>query len=600
MKNIIYGIIGLFFLSGLISCEEVLLDKEPIDIISDNVLWNDERLVEAYLDEVLHDMYFQLNECVRAGSPHIGWKVWDTQTITQVSDEARHSHVWRPEHRAWGAGNITETGGNFQQLWAYPEIRRCNDIIGRMETSELDDDAKLRLTTKARWARAQCYFAMVKRYGGIPLITVAQAVDDPEEELFQPRAKEVDVYDFIIDEMDAIAPLMPEEERQGYPSKWAAIALKSRAALYAASISSFGTVQLDGVVGIPASEAQRFWQASYDASREIITEGGFDLYNNYPEDKVKNYRQIFIDEAGNPESIYALSFEGQLQEGFNHGWDNFTAPQGFCAWAGGTVCVYLDMIEAFDNIDGTPGTFDRATYDGGLWTAEEMFANKEPRFHATIITQGSPWQGTTIDLYTHLILPDGSEMSGLSNSYEGVGATGLSHRENGGVTGFSAIKYTNEEYIMPSNWSSEQDYMVFRYAEILLNCAEACVELGLSGEALGYINQIRERAGVALIGAADRDAVRHERQIELAFEGHRWFDLRRWRTAVDKISRPFSALNYKLDYNSVAAGSPKYLVSVIDGVDGGNQKLFPERLYYLPLTPKRISNNPKMLENPGY
>jgi len=67
MKNIIYGILGLFFLSVLVSCEEVLLDKEPIDIISDNVLWNDERLVEAYLDEVFHDMYFQLNECVRPG-----------------------------------------------------------------------------------------------------------------------------------------------------------------------------------------------------------------------------------------------------------------------------------------------------------------------------------------------------------------------------------------------------------------------------------------------------------------------------------------------------------------------------------------------------
>lgn len=585
---------------GLFSCEDVLLDKQPIDIISDAVLWSDERLVEAYLDEVLHDMYFMLNECVRPGSPQIGWSVWDLQTLSQVGDEARHSHVWRPEHRQWGKGSITEQGNNFQQLWSYDEIRRCNDIIGRMETSTLDDDARLRLSTKARWARAMCYFAMVKRYGGIPLITVAQSVDDPKDELFQPRAKEMEVYDFIIKEMDEIAPLMPNRERQGYPGKWAAYALKSRAALYAASIATFGNVQLDGVVGIPASEAKRFWQTSYDASRKIIDEGGFALYNKYPGNKVKNYRQIFIDENANPESIFALSFEGQLQEGFNHGWDNFTAPQGFCGWAGGTVCVYLEMIEEFENIDGTPGTFNKAKFNGGLWTAKDMFANKEPRFHATIITQGSAWQGTTIDLYTHLVIPDGSEISGLSNSYQGVPATGLSNRENGGVTGFNAIKYTNEEYIMPGNSSSEQDYMVFRYAEILLNCAEAAIELNLPGEALTYINQIRERAGVALINSADRKAVRHERKIELAFEAHRWFDLRRWRTAVDEISRPFKGINYKLDYNSVASGSPKYLITVVNNVDGGNKKFFPERLYYLPITPKRISNNPKMVENPGY
>jgi len=600
MKNIILKILGVFFLTGLFSCEDVFLDKEPIDMISDAVVWEDERLVEAYLDEVLHDMYFNLNECVRPGrTAHIGWEVWDVMTLTQVSDEARHSKVWRNEHKKWGKGIIDERGGGFQQLWAYPEIRRCNEIIGKMENSSLGDDAKLSLTTKARWARAMIYFAMVKRFGGIPLITEAQSVDAPEDELFQPRAKEVDVYDFIISEVDAIAENMPDVERQGYPSKWAAYALKSRAALFAASIASFGTVQLDGVLGIPASGAQRFWQASYDASKKIIDEGDFALYNKFPDDKVKNYRQVFLDESDNPESIFALSFNGKEQEGFNHGWDNMTFPAGYSLW-GATLCVYLDMVEAFDNVDGTPGTFDRAKYEGGLWTAEELFANKEPRFHATILTQGSAWQGNSIDMYTHLILPDGSEISGGNSSYEGVLASGLSSKEGSGVTGFNAIKYSDESNIMPGRKSSEQDYMVFRYAEMLLNCAEAAIELNKPEEALTYINQIRERAGVALISSADRDAVRHERKIELSFEAHSWFDQRRWRTAVDAISRPFKALNYKLDYNSVDDGAPKYLITVVDGVDGNNQKDFPEKLYYLPITPNRISNNPKMVENPGY
>ena len=603
MRNIIFGIFSVVFLSGLFSsCEKVLLDKEPIDIISDAVLWEDERLVEAYMENAISRMSFLFMEGVRRGQSNWtrSWNVWEIHTIAQISDECRTSRSWRPEVKTLGTGKVNEGGNNFQQWWGYDQIRIFNDIIGHMETSPLDEEAKTRLTTKSRWFRAMCYFAMVKRYGGIPLITTAQSVDDPESELFQPRAKEVDIYDFILDEMDAIIPDMPLEEKTGLPSVWAAYAVKSRAALFAASSAAFAPVQLDGVVGIPDSEATRFWQESYDASKHIIDNGPFALYNKTPDDKVKNYKDMMIDEDNNPESIFALSFEGKREVGYNHAWDNFTFPQGFSAWQGGCLCAYLDMIEAYDNIDGSPGTFDRATYENGLWTAEEMFANKEPRFHADIVTQGSAWQGQTLDFYTHLILPDGSEISGLNNSHEGVPATGGAHRANGGVTGFNAIKFCDESNIMPSTGDSEQDFKVFRLGEILLNHAEAAIELGLTDEGLTYINQIRERAGVALIGTADRDAVRHERRIELAWEMHRWFDLRRWRTAEAEISGPNTALNYKLDYNSVAAGTPKYKITVLDNVDGGNQKYFPEKLYYLPITPNRISNNPLLVENPGY
>jgi hypothetical protein len=134
-----------------------------------------------------------------------------------------------------------------------------------------------------------------------------------------------------------------------------------------------------------------------------------------------------------------------------------------------------------------------------------------------------------------------------------------------------------------------------------LNQAEACIELGKQAEALQLVNAIRQRAGVALLTSIDREKVRHERKIELAFESHRWFDLRRWRTATTEITKSFKGLAYALDYSSYKAGTPKYIITVNVRVDGDNQKYFPEKMYYLPITKGRISNNQNLApENPGY
>ncbi|MDR1369369.1 MAG: RagB/SusD family nutrient uptake outer membrane protein [Dysgonamonadaceae bacterium] len=580
---------------GFPSCSD-LLEKQPIDIISDAVVWDDTRLVEAYLDQIFSEMLFMFSES--PWEDGIGSHLWGIHDKICMSDEARHAFPWYPVYATWGRG-LLNVGGGFDEYWLYPTIRSCNEMLEKMETSAIDDANKKRLIATARWARAMCYFAMVKRYGGIPLITVVQKIDALPEDLFLPRNREVDVYDFIINEMDFIFEDLEPAAAGGYPTKWAALALKSRAALYAASIATWGTVQLDGITGIPATEKNRFWTACYEASDMLIHNSGHSLYNKYPEDKIMNFRQLFVDENSNPESIYAFQFTGQDAVGFNHGWDMFTSPQGFTAWAGGSCAVYLDMVEEFENADGSPGTFDEDKYTAGLWDADELFAHKEPRFFASIYTQNTPFQGKTVDYYTSLILPDNSVIR--EGFYEGVRAQGLGNYDGGAVSGFGILKYVDESKINPGNWSSDTDWMVFRLGEIYLNMAEACVELGRDGEALNLLNTIRERAGVAQLTSVDREKVRHERKIELAFESHRWYDLRRWRIATTELSKPFKGLVYSLDYNSTNSGGPwKFKISVTPNVDGDNEKRFFERHYYLPISSWRTSNNPKLVENPGY
>ena len=144
--------------------------------------------------------------------------------------------------------------------------------------------------------------------------------------------------------------------------------------------------------------------------------------------------------------------------------------------------------------------------------------------------------------------------------------------------------------------SSSVDWLVFRYGEILLNYAEAALALGKSGDALGAVNQIRERAGIADLPSLSQDQYRHERRVELAFEGHRYWDLRRWRTAQTLLSQNTSGLRYILDFTT-----GKYKLMVIENIDGTvTPPAFYPQNYYLPITITRTGNNPNLVENPGY
>jgi starch-binding outer membrane protein, SusD/RagB family len=136
---------------------------------------------------------------------------------------------------------------------------------------------------------------------------------------------------------------------------------------------------------------------------------------------------------------------------------------------------------------------------------------------------------------------------------------------------------------------------VFRFGEVLLNYAESAGELESYGDALWAVNKLRTRAGIANLLTIDREKIRHERKVELAFEGHRYWDLRRWRTAVAELSKDFSGLRYILDYTT-----GKFRLEIINKIDGTPSPRFYPQNYYLPITLARKGNNPQLIENPGY
>ena len=178
-------------------------------------------------------------------------------------------------------GNLKIQGG-LLEWWGYEPIRRLNEFIEKLPETPLSQELKVMRTAEARFLRAFSYFAMVKRYGGVPLIIKAQSKDDPEDDLFPVREKEEAIYDFIIKEIDEFANDLPEtldNSNLGRPSKYAALALKCRAALYAGSLAQFGKVQLNGVLGIPPERAGSYYQLAYDAGPQVMTSGKHAFYN---------------------------------------------------------------------------------------------------------------------------------------------------------------------------------------------------------------------------------------------------------------------------------------------------------------------------------
>ncbi|HEY0610010.1 MAG TPA: RagB/SusD family nutrient uptake outer membrane protein, partial [Chitinophaga sp.] len=251
MKRTVHILFVLLLL--LPSCLKDVLDKQPLDTISDAVVWNDQALIDAYLTQAYLQMYILDNE-----TPNSDWASSDDWNgpfiVNELSDECTRN--WTFGQSAAKTNGLTIAGGVLD-WWehAYTSIRTLNEFIKRVPASPVNEGFKKSRVAEARFLRAYNYFSMVKRYGGVPIITEPQDINAGYDELYRARDKEQQVYDFILSEADAIIADLPERgaAEYGRPSKGTALALKCRAALYAASIAQFGTVELNGITGIPAS-----------------------------------------------------------------------------------------------------------------------------------------------------------------------------------------------------------------------------------------------------------------------------------------------------------------------------------------------------------
>lgn len=567
MKKYLYIVLGLAL--TFTSCEDVL-DKEPLGLISDATVWQDENLVNVYIS----DIYEQIRFFNRTGQGH-----FNAAMVGSMGGEFRVIGGWQEPYLA-STAIIDERGASTNlRYWKYSNLRKANEAIKQLQTvSELDQDFIDKKVAEVRFLRGYIFFEMVKRYGGVPIITEPQPLDATYEELFRTRNTEQEVYDFIGSEMDAVAAILPEQaEERGRPSKWAALALKSRAMLYLASIGEFGNVQLNGLLG--TTDAQKYWQQAYDASKVIIDGSSHSLYQKHG-DKAKNFQELFIDEDGNPEVIFSEIFdEGLLR---TTSFSRLCMPGGFTAGWGSNYNVFYDAVELFEFEDGSTGKIPRSEITDREWSSEELFGSRDPRFRASVFYPETPWQGSKV--YFH------SSTTGTAPA----GWPSASTSRNRNRVGFHLRKRLDEGTLLPESYTDDTDYIVFRLGEIYLNLAEAAFNLGKTGEALDAINVVRDRAGMPAKATITQDLIRNERQVELFAEDHRYWDLRRWRIAQQVLDGiRLQGLNYT--YNG---DTGKYKIAFVNGEHVA--RTFQDRHYYLPLGLGLISDNPNLVENPGY
>ena len=591
MKKYLFILLTLF----LASCSKELLDKEPIDRISDKAVFNDPALINAYIYELYNELPLHMNNAGWEWNP-VGAAVYFPLVL---GGEAVQQGTYWEQHTRWNKG-LEDATNTYDQWWGYITIRRMNEFLEKVGTSTLGKNDIDLYTAEVRFLRAFAYFEMVKRYGGVPVVIKAQEIGAPIDQLQTPRNTEKEVYDFIYSELNEIYPVLPDGRTNtdyGRATKYAALALMSRSMLYAGTIAKYGEVQLNGTVGLPSSQTNEYFQKSYDASRRIMdysqNTGKIALYNKYPNDKAKNFYELFIDER-NVETIFSIQYNGLTGKG--HSTDFWYAVQGISVGWGQELNVLLEQVEAFENIDGSSGKLDRAALSQGSYNIIDLFKNKDPRFNGSVLYQDAPWQGKKIERYSGTWVSNGGVDVLVTSPNQTVNGKPACSPGGGpyAVTGFTPKKYYDERLVLPLVGQSQTDFIVFRYGEILLNLAEAAFELNKTSDALDAINKLRTRAGIANKTTLTLGDIRNERRVELAFEHHRMWDLRRWRTADTELSGSFSGMVYYLE-----ASTGKYRLKFVDKVDGYN-RLFQKKHYYHPITPNRIANDSKLVENPGY
>lgn len=586
MKKLSLLLISIIFFS---SCKK-FLNEPPLDRITEDAVWKDKALMDTYLFKIYDNMPADyLNDFGGAGDAY----------RAALSDEARSSYDWTRATTSYRPGNWGTTNNQVPLDWwnsGYSSLYKINYSYGKIESgSALTETDKNNRLGELLFLRAFTFFELVKRYGGVPVILVAQDPDTtPKEDYFPIRNNEKAVYDQIFADLDKAFTLLPDNwgKSVGRANKWAAKALESRAALYAGSIAKYGTVQLNGILGIPASEATKYYTRSLAASKKLISESPYVLFQKYP-DATKNFMQLFLDETAD-ESIFRKIF---IPYEKGHEWDLKNVPYSYRVDWGSSLSPTKQLVDSYEVLS----TGLLPAEPGSNFNATNPYQDRDPRLAATIITNNSTFQGLPVQIWY------GTERNGTidTKTGTGVGKDGMGIHPDVTKTGYYVRKYLYDASapLFTQRYYSGQDCIIFRLGETYLNAAEAAVELGSDGEARTFVKPIRIRAGLkqnldfaTYGGIALRDRIRNERKVELAFEDQRYWDVRRWRIAVDALSiqvkgdRPLRHID--------ASGKESFTYEVINS-ETLKMNFFPYQ-YYFPLRNERTNNNPKLVENPGY
>lgn len=578
-----YLTIGLMATTMLASCADIL-DKKPLTEISDNDLWSDPALLKAFVNSRYNQVGVNGAESMQSSIVDETELTWlrgcETHNFARLSptDLGRMNGAW------WGWDNRS-----WSTKWT--NISNCNIFFERVDNVGFTDEAeKTKLVGQVRFIRAFEYWDLIARWGAMPIITKSFSINDREEIVAQKRNTYKECIDFLVGELDQAAKVLPANwsgDDYGRATSVAALALKSRILLYAASPLMNEDVKIPEV-GYTTPEPDR-WQKAAKAAIEALDAAqaaGYELYN-LDGDPSKNYQMIFMDNTeANKETLFARMGTNSAGGESISSCDQYNNPNGYGGWGGN--CPLQELVDAYEVVkDGVASKFD--------WNNPEEkanpYANRDPRFYATILYDGAKWMTRNVETYFD-VDSNGSITGGGKDTKFGNDSW------NASPTGYNMKKFMDEGYALNSWNFCARNWIHLRMAELYLNKAEALYNIGDEEGAREALKPIRERAGMPAITAAGADlleAIKHERRIELAFEEHRYFDVRRWKEAPKYFGSTVHAITIK----KYPVGKKTYEVDKLRSDVGGDRK-WDDKMYWLPIPKSEMDKNPNLVQNPGY
>lgn len=548
MKTI-YSLLAVSLLA-LGACKKVL-DIQPTSSFTTDAVWTSPSLVQVFVNEIYTEAVPVFKD---------GGFGWGSQT-----DELFSNFNWCNENQyVQGQATPDNQGSSFPLNYSstlnwwptlYSTIQKCNTFFQNIGSLDTAGNGALiaSLNGQVHFLRALCYFQLLERFGGVPLITKVYTTNDTK--FNETRATWDSTEAFILSDIAAALPGLqptPPSGQEGTVTTGAALALKSRLLLYAAS-PYFNT-----------ANDQTKWQAAADAALAVINLNQYTLYGSST-----TYGKIFTD-FFNTEVIFARVFGDVFEDRYNTVYRDLS-PNGYNGYS--AYNVLEQMVEAFQMNDGSAFSWSNPA------EAANPYQNRDPRFYADILFNGASFQGRPAQFW----------LGGLDSKLSSLSPW------NASKTGYTILKMVDSTYNFNVEPYSAAQWIVFRLSEIYLNYAEAEAELGQTGAALTWLNKIRERAGMPDVNSPGGDdlvqKIRQERRIELCFEGHRFFDLRRWGIADQGNG---DALGIIITPTNPQNTTFKYQVDTVQ------TRVWMPGFYFYPIPRSEIQANPNLTQNTGY
>jgi hypothetical protein len=559
MKKIIMIASVIAFL-GMLACNKEVLDLNNTEAISDQAIWSTEMAAEMYITSV-YKTFTEVSQVANSQRQYF-------DSYSDIMKSTSWDQRDHPYNKILLEANITTGNAGAFGCWddMYGRIRGANvmlDEITRYGVNNFGEDWCNIRRAEVRLCRAFCYYRLIRVYGGVIIRTdnsgINGGVDDGAnpEDIHRARATEAESWNFVINELKWAATYLPD----AWPGAWEGRATKKTAY---------------GLISRMALYTEQ-WEVAADAAEKVKELGG---------DLAPNYAKVFQVDGGQDNSkeiLFALYF---LKNTIIHQYDRYNRPFGDIAVYGTAVSAEhvptAELADLYEFADGTP--FSWSTWAS---THANPYTDREPRFHATILYNGAQWEGRTIQTY--------------EGGSDGFFAFAKASSTNGRTcTGYYLRKYLQEGNV---DWPVQNSYQydaVLRYAEVLLNKAEAYAQWDYAQyrtQALDALNEVRGRVGLPDKTSADAPnlssfmaLLRKERCVELAGEGFRYWDLRRWKLAEDVIDGKMA--------HGVKITNTVPLTYEEVNCDANTPRIFLPRFYYFSLPTSEIANNNLCEDNP--